>query len=123
MGMSKSQTACTVCISRTSLVATGPVGDVTAGSGVLSKRADLRWRRTPEDLTQLVGLQDELLDAAAGLVAPGGVLVYSTCGYRAPRVRLSFIAVSQGRLLDCSCIMLGVGSGSTRLCYLYVESG
>ncbi len=58
---------------------------------MLSKRADLRWRRTPEDLSQLVGLQDELLDAAAGLVAPGGVLIYSTCGSRAPRARLRAI--------------------------------
>ncbi|KAG2499335.1 hypothetical protein HYH03_002911 [Edaphochlamys debaryana] len=49
------------------------------GTGVLSKRADLRWRRTPEQLEQLLGLQDQLLDSAARLVAPGGLLVYSTC--------------------------------------------
>ena len=50
-----------------------------SGTGVLAKRADLRWRRTPEELRQLAALQGELLDAAAGLVAPGGLLVYSTC--------------------------------------------
>ncbi|EFJ42911.1 hypothetical protein VOLCADRAFT_42105, partial [Volvox carteri f. nagariensis] len=49
------------------------------GTGVLAKRADLRWRRTPEQLYELVALQQELLEAAACLVAPGGVLVYSTC--------------------------------------------
>jgi 16S rRNA (cytosine967-C5)-methyltransferase len=50
-----------------------------SGTGVLSKRADLRWRRTPADVRQLAGLQGELLDAAAALVAPGGLLVYATC--------------------------------------------
>lgn len=50
-----------------------------SGLGVLSKRADLRWRRSPEDVKQLTELQDSLLDAAALLVKPGGVLVYSTC--------------------------------------------
>ncbi|PNH12092.1 Ribosomal RNA small subunit methyltransferase B [Tetrabaena socialis] len=50
------------------------------GTGVLAKRADLRWRRTTEQLWTLVALQDGLLEAAAGLVAPGGVLVYSTYG-------------------------------------------
>ena len=50
-----------------------------SGLGVLSKRADLRWQRAPEDLEELVALQDELLDAAARLVRPGGLLVYSTC--------------------------------------------
>ncbi|GIL72703.1 hypothetical protein Vretifemale_3009, partial [Volvox reticuliferus] len=49
------------------------------GTGVLAKRADLRWRRTPEQLQELITLQDELLDAAASMVAPGGILVYSTC--------------------------------------------
>jgi len=50
-----------------------------SGLGVLAKRADLRWQREPDDLDELLALQDELLDAAAALVAPGGLLVYSTC--------------------------------------------
>ena len=50
-----------------------------SGLGVLAKRADLRWNRTSEEIGELVHLQDELLDAAARLVRPGGLLVYSTC--------------------------------------------
>ena len=50
-----------------------------SGTGVLAKRADLRWRRTPGELAELTALQDELLDAAALAVAPGGLLVYATC--------------------------------------------
>lgn len=50
-----------------------------SGTGVLGKRADLRWQRTPEELQELVALQGRLLDAAATLVKPGGRLVYSTC--------------------------------------------
>ena len=50
-----------------------------SGLGVLGKRADLRWQRDPSDLEDLAALQDELLDAAARLVRPGGLLVYSTC--------------------------------------------
>jgi 16S rRNA (cytosine967-C5)-methyltransferase len=49
------------------------------GLGVLAKRADLRWKRTPEELERVVRWQGNLLDAAAGIVRPGGVLVYSTC--------------------------------------------
>lgn len=50
-----------------------------SGLGVLSKRADLRWNRSPEEVRELTQLQDELLDAAAQAVRPGGLLVYSTC--------------------------------------------
>ena len=50
-----------------------------SGLGVLAKRADLRWQRSEDDLEELAALQDELLDAAAKLVRPGGLLVYSTC--------------------------------------------
>lgn len=49
------------------------------GTGVLRRRPDLRWRRTPEDLPALVALQRELLAEAARLTKVGGVLVYSTC--------------------------------------------
>ena len=49
------------------------------GLGVLSKRADLRWRREPGDLEELPRLQADLLEAASRLVKPDGILVYSTC--------------------------------------------
>lgn len=50
-----------------------------SGLGVLARRADLRWHRSPEGLAELVELQDRLLEAAARVVKPGGVLVYATC--------------------------------------------
>jgi 16S rRNA (cytosine967-C5)-methyltransferase len=49
------------------------------GTGVLSKRADLRWRRDQDSLDNAVQLQSELLDSAAKMVKKGGRLVYSTC--------------------------------------------
>lgn len=50
-----------------------------SGLGVLAKRADLRWQRQPEDLPELVMLQQRLLENAARLLRPGGRLVYATC--------------------------------------------
>ena len=50
-----------------------------SGSGVLRRRPDLRWQRTPSEIDKLVAVQREILRSAARLVAPGGVLVYSTC--------------------------------------------
>ena len=49
------------------------------GLGVLAGRADLRWKRTPQDFDDLIPLQASILDAAADVVRRGGVLVYSTC--------------------------------------------
>lgn len=49
------------------------------GTGVLSKRADLRWRRDEEGLKNAVDLQEKLLEEAANMVKVGGRLVYSTC--------------------------------------------
>src|SRR5690606_41597734 len=49
------------------------------GLGVLRRRPDLRWRKQPDELLPLAQLQGQLLAAAAQLVMPGGVIVYSTC--------------------------------------------
>lgn len=49
------------------------------GLGVLAKRADLRWKRKPEDLETITKIQAGLLTAASKWVKPGGYLVYSTC--------------------------------------------
>ena len=49
------------------------------GTGVLGRRAELRWRTGPEKLGELASLQRALLDRAAELLRPGGILVYATC--------------------------------------------
>lgn len=50
-----------------------------SGLGVLRRRADARFQKTPEQVAALSRLQLELLEAAREILAPGGVLVYSTC--------------------------------------------
>ncbi|MFZ5517497.1 MAG: 16S rRNA (cytosine(967)-C(5))-methyltransferase RsmB [Candidatus Zhuqueibacterota bacterium] len=50
-----------------------------SGLGVLSKRVDLRWKRTPEQIHELAEIQLNLLNNAAQFVRTGGVLVYCTC--------------------------------------------
>ena len=50
-----------------------------SNTGVLRRRPDARWNWSVEKFQALVKLQAEILDQAAALVAPGGVLVYSTC--------------------------------------------
>lgn len=49
------------------------------GTGTFRRHADGRWRVQPVDLVALAALQAQLLDAAAPIVRPGGLLVYATC--------------------------------------------
>ncbi len=53
------------------------------GTGVLGRRAELRWRSGPEKLDELAALQAALLDRAAELLRPGGILLYATCSLEA----------------------------------------
>jgi 16S rRNA (cytosine967-C5)-methyltransferase len=50
-----------------------------SGLGVLRRKPDARWKKTPELLQELPKLQMEILESAALAVKKGGVLVYSTC--------------------------------------------
>ncbi len=50
-----------------------------SGLGTIRKKPDIKWKRQPEDIVKLAELQREILDNAAKLLKPGGVLVYSTC--------------------------------------------
>jgi 16S rRNA (cytosine967-C5)-methyltransferase len=49
------------------------------GTGTFARHPDARSRVTPEALERLQGLQAELLERTSEVVAPGGLLVYSTC--------------------------------------------
>lgn len=50
-----------------------------SGLGVLNRRADARWRKTPQDIADLVELQSAILHSVSRCVKVGGALVYSTC--------------------------------------------
>ncbi|HVV76931.1 MAG TPA: transcription antitermination factor NusB [Mycobacteriales bacterium] len=50
-----------------------------SGLGALRRRPEVRWRRKPEDLADLVRLQSALLDSAVDAVRVGGVVAYVTC--------------------------------------------
>ena len=62
------------------------------GLGALRRRPEARWRRSLEDLKNLVTLQRELLDGAYELLEPGGILAYATCS--------PHIAETLGQVLD-----------------------
>ena len=49
------------------------------GTGVLRRRPDGRWRIGEPDVARLASVQRRILDGAASVVSPEGVLVYATC--------------------------------------------
>lgn len=50
-----------------------------SGLGTLRRNPDLKWRQDEAAIERLAATQASILDAAAGLVKPGGRLVYATC--------------------------------------------
>lgn len=52
-----------------------------SGLGVIRRKPEIRYK-SPEEFADLPGLQLQILNSAAQLVRPGGVLQYSTCTLR-----------------------------------------
>jgi 16S rRNA (cytosine967-C5)-methyltransferase len=50
-----------------------------SGTGTLAHNPEIKWRLQPEDLADLHARQAALLEQGRRALAPGGVLVYSTC--------------------------------------------
>jgi 16S rRNA (cytosine967-C5)-methyltransferase len=50
-----------------------------SGLGVLRRHPDGRWTKTEESISERAKLQKKILENCAGLLKPGGVLVYATC--------------------------------------------
>lgn len=67
------------------------------GLGALRRRPEARWRRRPEDVGELVALQQQLLAHAIDLVRPGGVVGYATCSPLPAETRAVVDAVLAGR--------------------------
>ena len=70
-----------------------------SGLGTLRRRPDARWRMERSAVPRLAELQRDLLEAATGLLRPGGQLVYSVCTLTAAEtLAVAAHASSDGRL-------------------------
>jgi 16S rRNA (cytosine967-C5)-methyltransferase len=49
------------------------------GTGTWRRNPDARLRTRPQDLAELIAVQNDILERARELVRPGGRLVYATC--------------------------------------------
>jgi 16S rRNA (cytosine967-C5)-methyltransferase len=58
----------------------------------LRRRPEARWRRTPTDLKELIQIQRNLLNAAAEIIRPEGIIAYVTCS--------PHILETQGQILE-----------------------
>ncbi len=50
-----------------------------SGTGTMCKKPDIKWKKDLLDIRRMTELQYQLLEKAASLVKPEGVVVYSTC--------------------------------------------
>ena len=50
-----------------------------SGTGTLARNPEIKWRLKPEQIVELQGIQCALLAQARAALAPGGLMVYSTC--------------------------------------------
>ena len=80
-----------------------------SGLGSLRRRPEARWRKTPDDVAELAGLQRKLLNAAIDSVRPGGVVAYVTCSPHLAETRDVVTAVAQSRddvtILDAPAVL------------------
>ena len=91
-----------------------------SGLGALRRRPEARWRRTPDDVAELVLLQRTLLETAIGLLVPGGVVAYVTCSPHADETTGVVEAVMADfpdlELLDASSLLPEVPNATRRGC-------
>jgi len=50
-----------------------------SGLGIIRRKPDIKWSKSPKDITALKAEQQEILEVCSRYVKPGGILVYSTC--------------------------------------------
>jgi len=74
-----------------------------SNTGVMQRKPDVKWRLGAENLRELSGLQERMLEKAARFVGEKGLLVYSTCsidGEENQGVVDPFLASSAGQAFE-----------------------
>jgi 16S rRNA (cytosine967-C5)-methyltransferase len=89
-----------------------------SGTGTWRRNPEARWRLNPFRLGKLVELQGQLIDIAARLVRPGGILVYAVCSLleeEGPGQIEEFLARTSGFRPEFDMFAAGRIKGSGRL--------
>jgi 16S rRNA (cytosine967-C5)-methyltransferase len=89
-----------------------------SGTGTWRRNPETRWRLTADRLERLIKLQSHLLDLAAELVRPEGVLVYAVCSLLAEEGRDQAEALTQRSSLVPEALPIGAGRPSGPGCVL-----
>lgn len=74
----------TLCADSTTLVLSEQYDRVLldapcSGLGLLREKPEIRWKKGPEDIEELVNLQSRLIKKGLSYLKTGGIMVYSTC--------------------------------------------
>jgi 16S rRNA (cytosine967-C5)-methyltransferase len=76
-----------------------------SGTGTLARNPEIKWRLTPEDLTDLQLRQVAILGSAMDRVAQRGRLIYSTCSLEKEEnedvIEISLAKDPTFRVVDC----------------------
>lgn len=86
-----------------------------SGTGTWRRNPEARWRLTPAELARLAAIQARLLDLAAGLVRPGGRLVFVTCSVldaEGADQAAGFLARHPGWVADLPALSAGTPRGA-----------
>ncbi|WP_162841522.1 RsmB/NOP family class I SAM-dependent RNA methyltransferase [Salaquimonas pukyongi] len=104
-----------------------------SATGTIRRHPDILWNSTGENLSGLVALQVAMIGKAAGLLRPGGVLVYANCSLLKaegenlvathPFPQLEPIRLSADALPGLEVCINGQGNFRSLLHYLKLDSG
>ena len=89
-------------------------------TGVLARRPEARYRFSQQSLGELVKLQRQIIEQAVAWVAPGGLLLYSTCSIEPPenQKQTQRLLRTTGELVhEHQQMPSGTGDGYTDGCY------
>lgn len=67
-----------------------------SGTGTFRRHPELKWRLTSEAIDEAAAVQQRMIEAAVGLLAPGGVLVYATCSVEPEENEAHFASLPDG---------------------------
>ncbi len=81
------------------------------GLGVMRRNPDTKWERSPKDILRLCAQQKKMLNSAANLVKPGGILVFAVCSCE-PEENEQVIEAFLKKRKDYS-LFSGIDSGSS----------